>query len=175
MLRFENSKQNKNILKDIHPLYENSFPEDEKVPFFILKAQAKKEISDIIGVYDDQGFIGFTILVFDQDIVFVWYLAIENNKRNQGYGSLILQRINQMYLNKRIILNVEEVTNNEQLRRKQFYIKNGYQECGFKTMEYGVIYEMLYVHKKVSCKEYLTMMKKYSIPSLIDKNYKEIK
>ena len=175
MLIFKNSKQNKNILKEIHPLYESSFPVDEKVPYFILKQQAKKEISDIIGVYDNQEFIGFIILVYDQDIVFVWYLAIVPYLRNKGYGSQILQIINQTYSNKRIILNVEEVTNNEQFKRKQFYLKNGYRECGFKTMEYGVIYEMLFVHDKVSCDEYLNMMRKYSIPALVDKNYSEIK
>ena len=175
MLIFKNSKQNKNILKEIHPLYESSFPEDEKVPYFILKQQAKKSISDIIGVYDNNEFIGFVILVFDLDIVFLWYLAIREDKRNNGYGSQILQIINQTYSNKRIILNVEEVKNNEQLKRKQFYIRNGYQECGFKTMEYGVIYEMLYVHEKVSCEEYLNMMRKYSIPTLVNKNYSEVK
>lgn len=134
MLIFKNSKQNKQILNEIHPLYESSFPEDEKVPYFILKKQAVKQISDIIGVYDENEFIGFVILVFDLDIVFVWYLAIQPEKRNQGYGSQILQRINEQYRDKRIILNVEEVRNDEQLKRKQFYIKNGYQECGFKTM-----------------------------------------
>ena len=158
MLKFINSKSNVSVLKEIHPLYESSFPEDEKVPYFILKQQAKKSISDIIGVYDDNEFIGFFILVYDKDIVFLWYLAIEDDKRNQGYGSQILQTIHDLYKNKRIILNVEEVKNTKQLKRKQFYMKNGYQECGFKTMEYGVIYEMLFVHHKVSCDEYLNMM-----------------
>lgn len=175
MLIYKNSKQNNNILKEIHPLYESSFPDDEKVPYFILKQQAKKSISDIIGVYDENEFIGFVILVFDLDIVFIWYLAIREDKRNQGYGSQILQTIHDLYKNKRIILNVEEVIHDEQLKRKQFYIKNGYQECGFKTIEYGVIYEMLFVHHKVSCDEYLNMMRKYSIPKLIDKNYSEVK
>ena len=93
MLNFINSKHNVSILKKIHPLYESSFPDDEKVPFFVLKQQAKKDISDIIGIYDENEFIGFVILVFDQDIVFVWYLAIQKEKRNHGYGSQILQRI----------------------------------------------------------------------------------
>ena len=175
MLNFINSKHNVRVLKKIHPLYESSFPDDEKVPFFVLKQQAKKDISDIIGIYDKNEFIGFVILVFDQDIVFVWYLAIQKEKRNHGHGSQILQRIHEQYKDKRIILNVEEVVNVEQLKRKQFYIKNGYQECGFKTMEYGVIYEMLYVHGNVTCEEYLNMMRKYSIPALVDKNYWEVK
>ena len=172
MLNFINSKQNKNILKEIHSLYESSFPADEKVPYFILKQKAKKDISDIIGIYDHEEFIGFVILVFDKDIVFLWYLAIQEDKRNKGYGSFILQVLKNKYSDKRIILNVEEVKTEKQLKRKQFYIKNGFLDCGFKTMEYGVIYEMLYMNDKVSCDEYLDMMRKYSIPALVDKNYK---
>lgn len=175
MLNFKNSKQNKEILKQIQPLYESSFPDDEKVPYFIIKQQAKKSISDIIGVYDNNEFIGFVILVFDLDIVFLWYLAIREDKRNNGYGSLILQEIQKKYSDSRIILNIEEVITDEQMKRKQFYIRNGFLDCGFKTLEYGVIYEMLYMNNKVSCEEYLNIMRKYSIPSLVDKNYKEVK
>ena len=63
MLNFINSKHNVSILKKIHPLYESSFPDDEKVPFFVLKQQAKKDISDIIGIYDESEFVGFVIFI----------------------------------------------------------------------------------------------------------------
>ena len=61
------------------------------------------------------------------------------------------------------------------MNKKLIVRQNGFKDCGFKTMEYGVIYEMLYVNNKVTCEEYLNIMRKYSIPALVDKNYKEIK
>ena len=55
------------------------------------------------------------------------------------------------------------VTINEKRKkkRKEFYLKNGFQEAGYSTKEYGVEYEMLYLGGKVSYEEFLALIRKY--------------
>ena len=174
MLIFKNIKEDKKDIYKIKELYESSFPEDEQVPFFHLENQAYTSISDIYGVYDHE-FIGLLVNVYYEDILFLWYIAIEPKFQNKGYGSLILKQIQNSYPNHRIVLNIELVDNNNpiQIKRKHFYIKNGFKECGFYTEEYGVFYEMLYYHQPITYQEYEKMMRNFSGDEVFDQIYKQ--
>lgn len=179
MLKFVELKDNKKYTSHIKKLYHESFPPDERVPFFILKQKAETEISNIYAIVEDNKFIGMLCTLHDEDILFLWYLAIIPEERNKGYGSRIIKEILDHNKDKRIILNIEEIDTNdsnveEQLRRKHFYEKNGFKECGFKTEEYGVIYEMLCYGEKVTYEEYAKMMIQYSNKKLFEMNYKKI-
>lgn len=178
MISFINTKNHKECIGNIKKLYNEAFPKDEQVPFFYLKQRAKQSISDIFGIYDEDRFIGLLCMVYHKDIVFLWYLAIAEEERGKGYGSLILSEIAQKYKNYRLILNIEEIDENnkddQQKKRKQFYLKNGYRECGFKTKEYGVVYEMLCLGEEVTYEEYAEMMKKYSNQTAFEKNYQKL-
>ena len=175
MLDYISLKADLQVSKFIEPLYIKSFPLDEQVPFDILKNQALKPISDLIAVFDHKIFIGLLSLVYFEDIVFIWYLAIEESKRNLGYGSKILQEIQSKYEDRRIILNIEECLNDkDKLKRKAFYLKNGFKECAYKTMEYGVRYEMLYSHGFVTYEEYARMMINYSGIEVFNAIYRKV-
>ena len=50
MLTYISIKENKKISKEIKELYESSFPEDEQVPFMILKHNAKKTNADLYAI-----------------------------------------------------------------------------------------------------------------------------
>ena len=175
-LEFINIHQQAQYCKLVKLLYESSFPEDEQVPFSILKMKSKTNISDIFAVVDDQ-FVGMLCTVYHQDIVFLWYLAVEEALRNHGYGSQILKEVKMMYPNSRLILNIEEVNElvNETIQRKQFYLKNGFIESGFKTEEYGVVYEMLAYPVPITYPEYEAMMRKYSGDKVFEEIYKLVK
>ena len=68
--------------------------ETKKRPYYVVKS--KTNISDIYAVVDNQ-FVGMLCTVYHQDIVFLWYLAVEEKLRNQGYGSLILKEVKQQF------------------------------------------------------------------------------
>ncbi len=175
MLEFRNCKEYKNDLSKIKELYESSFPEDEQVPFFHLENQANTKISDIFGIYDGNNFIGLLVTVYYEDIIFLWYLAIEPSVQNKGYGSLILKEMQKQYPDHRLVLNIELVDQNNQLqvKRKNFYTKNRFKECGFYTEEYGVLYEMLYYNKPITYQEYEKMMRNYSGDEIFEQIYKQ--
>lgn len=104
-----------------------------------------------------------------KDIVFVFYLAIDEKLRGQGYGSKILNSIKSKYNNHRIILNIEEIdksSNNyeQRVKRKEFYRKNGFYDLNYTIKEVGLIYEMMCYNKEnkeVSKEEYMELMKNY--------------
>ncbi|MBR3841605.1 MAG: GNAT family N-acetyltransferase [Erysipelotrichales bacterium] len=174
MLTFKNIKENKECISKIKKLYTTSFPENEQVPFVYLRLKAESDISDIFGVYEDDNFIGLLVTLYYKDIVFLWYLAIEHDLRGKGHGSLILNEAAKKYAGYRLILNIEEVENENQQRRKNFYLKNGYRECGFKTMEYGVIYEMLCHDDVVTYEEYKELMINYVGKTMYNRIYKRV-
>lgn len=49
----------------------------------------------------------------------------------------------------------------QRVHRKNFYLRNGLLEMGFKYVEKGVKYEMLYVGEKLSSKVYDELMLYY--------------
>ena len=64
------------------------------------------------------------------------------------------------------MLCIEEVdekydNHKQRVHRKNFYLRNGLQEMGFKYVEKGVKYEMLYVGEKLSSKVYDELMLYY--------------
>lgn len=175
MLHYISLKDDLEVSKLIKPLYERTFPSDEQVPYQHLKNQALKPISDLIAIFDEDIFIGLLSLVYFEDIVFLWYLAIVEDRRNMGYGSKVLEDIQNKYDDKRIILNIEECLNDKtKLKRKAFYLKNGFKECGYKTEEYGVRYEMLYSHNYVDYNEYAKMMINYSGRTIFNMIYRKV-
>lgn len=179
MIKLVNIQDNKNCVKNIRRLYNDAFPKNERVPFFLLKYMATKEKADLYGIYDNTEFIGLLYNVYYKDTVFVFYLAIDSKIRSKGYGSAIIDEIKLRSKNRRIILNIEEVDENsndfeQQMRRKSFYIKNGFKESSIKTREKNVVYEMLYYGENVTYEEYSKLMQNYLGKFLFNLYYERV-
>ena len=154
-------KDNKRIKKDVKPLFISAFPKEERPPAFIFFKNANRDTQDLYAYYDNDEFIGFASLTYYKDIVYIFFLAVSENKRNQGYGSKILNLIKEEYKDKVILLCYEEVDdkypdNEMRIKRKNFYRKNGFIDNGVKTNEFGVIFETGYIGShKVSFEDYV--------------------
>ncbi|MGL4662800.1 MAG: GNAT family N-acetyltransferase [Culicoidibacterales bacterium] len=166
MIHIENWDRNKADRRRLRELYHQSFPFEERVPFWLLSSKTKRDENNWQLLYDDEEFIGLVYTACYEDIVFIWYFALLPDKQGSGYGSAILQMLYQKYEGKRLILNIEiddpkSANNDERKRRKRFYLRNGYEECGFYTKEAGVEFEMLSCGGKIEYKEYQTLLDKY--------------
>ena len=133
MLRFVNARNDKKKLNEIKKLYDEAFPKEEQIPFWILRKASRTSTADLMQVYDDDLLVGFIHLVYFEDVVYLYYLAIEPDERGQGYGSKILQALRRRFSARRIILNIEVVDENcdnyeERKKRKEFYLKNGFRK-----------------------------------------------
>lgn len=169
MMNFIRLADNKEDEKLVKALYNKAFPVQERMPYFILKYKSKKGNADFFKIYDDSIFVGLCYCVFYKDILYIFYLAVDESRRGKGYGSRVLQYIEEKYSDYRIILNIEEVTKNcsnyeQRLSRKAFYQKNGFFALDYNVKEGSVVYENLCCNKNgegVSKQEYFEMMKSF--------------
>lgn len=173
-LDFIDIKKNKKVTK----LYNEAFPKDERIPIWLLKILVRKNKAKFHGIYDNEKFVGLVYNIFYKDIVFLFYLAIDKGTRGQGYGTKVLDSIKQKYKNSRIILCIEPVDENsdnyeQRVKRKKFYLKNGFEDSNYIIKERNIIYEMLYYNENVALQEFEEMMKNYFGKMLYEKFYKK--
>lgn len=144
-----NYKNNPQIKNDIKKLYLSAFPKEERPPAWIFFKNALKDNQDLYGYYDENEFIGFAQLTTYKDICYLFFLAVSKEKRDQGYGSKIIEDIKQSNNDKVILLCYEEVDTKyedyeQRVKRRNFYRKNGFLDNKVKTNEFGVIFETGY-------------------------------
>lgn len=77
-------------LSRVKGLLERAFPENEQFPMFLLRLRAWSSYVHFLAYYDGDDFCGFTYTVENEDMVFVLYLAVNDEIRSKGYGTAIL-------------------------------------------------------------------------------------
>lgn len=138
------------IKKDVSNLLESAFPIEERPSTdYFFKSLEKKE-NQLFAYYLNNTFIGFAFLSFYKDVCYIFFLAVEENKRHQGYGGQILEDIKKEYSKLVLLLCFEEVDPKypnylERVDRRNFYYSHGFKPNKLKTNEYGVIYETAYI------------------------------
>ena len=163
-MKYINFKGNSEIRKDIEPLYVGAFPEEERPPEWLFFENALKENNELLGFYENDEFIGFTNLLFHNDLCYMFFLAVSPKHRNKGYGSQIIQEAFRLYPDKTFVLCYEEIDekypdNSLRIKRREFYYRNGFMDNKLKTREYGVYYDTCYQGKHlVSFDDYLELM-----------------
>lgn len=137
--------ENKNEIKKI---YMNSFPKSERFPFWILKHCSKEKNVSFNVILDDDKLIGMEYIINYENTAYLMYLAIDENQRENRYGSKILEDLTKKY--ETIILSIERPNkdlNDNRKRRKNFYLRNGFFETNKFTEDNGIEYEILCTNK----------------------------
>ena len=126
---------------EIEELYLNSFPKEERFPFWILEECSKENNSDLYAIIDNDKFVGMCYIVNCVSAYYLMYLAVEPNLRNQNYGSRILKDLKEKY--KLLFLSIDEPNNSISIRRKNFYLRNGFYDINRFYEDTGINYEIL--------------------------------
>ena len=165
MLRKEIYIGQKDIIKDVSDLFLSAFPEEERPPLDVfLKSLKQKEIT-LLAFYQESTFIGFAYLAIHKDICCLFFFAVEESYRHQGYGGQILEILKNDYQDYVLLVCYEEVDKKyenyeERVLRKAFYYKHGFIDNIIKTNEYGVIYETAYIGSHfISFSDYFMIFK----------------
>lgn len=137
-LLYINSQEYKDRIEE---LYLESFPEDERFPFWILEECSKENNSDLLAIVDNGVFVGMSYIVNCNDAYYLMYLAVAPNLRNKNYGSHILMDLKEKY--KTLFLSIDEPINELNIRRKNFYLINGFYDTNKYYEDTGVNYEVL--------------------------------
>lgn len=132
--------------RQIKEIYEKSFPKDEKFSFWILKQCAKENNIQLDVIIDDiiEKVIGMRFIVNYDNITYLMYLAIDEIYRNKGFGSFVLKDL--VTQNNIVLLCIEKPLpglKDDKIRRKNFYLKNGFYETNCFIEDSGVEYEFL--------------------------------
>lgn len=91
--------------------------------------------TDVLGIYDDSMLFGFAVILMNDKCGYVYFIAIDKNVRSKGYGSAATET----YSNLQIVLDFEEIDEDaenyaQRIRRKNFYLRNGFHETGNYTL-----------------------------------------
>ena len=153
--------------KQIKHLYKTAFPIKERLPLPFLFHKTKNDASSFYAAVDNNEFVGFAYVIRYKNLVYINYLAIEENKRGNGYGTEILRKIKDIHPDCIITLLIEDTdvihadNYDERIRRLDFYTRNGYEQLHVKVTEIGVKFELLGTEKKVTQSDYLKLMKNF--------------
>ena len=132
---------NVKYMDEIEKLYLEAFPKDERFPFWILEECSKENNSDLYGIIDNDKLIGMCYLVNCSNTYYLMYLAVELNLRNKNYGSKILSDLIEKY--QLLFLSIDEPNDSISIRRKNFYLKNGFYDINRVYEDTGINYEIL--------------------------------
>ena len=166
MLRVEKVTRKTKDYRRVLREYEISFPKNERIPNWLLLWMSYRKSVDFLAFYDHGMFCGFCYLIHDQNITFIIYLATNSTLRSKGYGSKMLDWIAENTKGT-ILLTMEEVDEKydnyrQRVRRRAFYLKNGYQDTKLKVRERGEIYHIFSRRGNFSKQDYQQLIKKLS-------------
>lgn len=167
MLQVKAVTKNSEDFEAIKELFLTSFPEAERAPMGFLLWRAKREYIDFLAFYDEDTLVGFIYLVTRGSLTFVLHIAINSKIQSKGYGTQILNYVSEKYVGNRIILNIEELdenadNNDQRIKRRNFYIKNGYKASGMTMIDKVLVYEVLISGGDCTIDEYFALLKRYA-------------
>ena len=81
--------------------------------------------------------------------MYVFFLAIDPAWRSHGYGAAVLDELRKRYAGRQLVLDIEPLDSaapnyEQRLRRKNFYLRNGFRESGCFFKYCGMCFEVLY-------------------------------
>lgn len=129
-------------------LYEGAFPEEERMPYPMMIAFTLRRGMDMKLYYHRGRLCAMTYVCTYGHLSYLFYLAVDETLRGKGLGTKLLGQIRRDYPDNNIILEIERLdpsaeNNGERIRRKEFYKRNGFTECGRCVSYGGVDYEVL--------------------------------
>ena len=79
--------------KKVASLYEAAFPVEERLPLWQLSWNSLKRGQSFLAYFDQEVFVGLTYAIYTDNLVYLLFLAVEESKQSQGYGSQILAQV----------------------------------------------------------------------------------
>ncbi|MDD3028312.1 MAG: GNAT family N-acetyltransferase [Erysipelotrichaceae bacterium] len=157
MIELISIDQKDDVLEKINALYQSSFPSIQRVPFEYLVMSSHQR--DILGIYQDGRFCGFISMITFGDLTYVAYFAIDKTIQGRGLGSKVLSLIENYKPGNKIIFDVEAINeqapnNLHRIRRKLFYLNNGFNETGIRYFWNNEEYETLVKNGSITKQEF---------------------
>lgn len=129
------------------------FARNELKPLSSMQRLWQEDAYDCYGLFDDDEILGYAFFVRRGKNYLFDYLAVEENRRDEGLGSIFLRQLAACMADADCV--VGEVEDPDQAkdeaahalreRRLQFYLRNGYQKTELTSVVFGADYRILEV------------------------------
>ena len=152
----------------INSLAKEVFPPEEYLAPDKLVEMSNADNFDFLALMDGDAFVGFMVVQTHNNLSYLFFLAIDSSCRAKGYGSRAVETLLSLYPAKKQVVDFEmqdkAASNNEQrMKRRQFYLKNGYKETGLFLAYRGVDYEVFCMDNDFEPQEFKDMMKEIHV------------
>ena len=147
-------------------VYNHTFCRDETVNILYIKYLMLLNRADFLVAEEDDIFRGIVYLLRNKEFVYLFYLVVDKEHRQEGYGSKILHEVNKIYGDRPIVITIEspyeeEAENiDERKKRLKFYEKNGYSLINESVNDFGINYELISTSENVTKDKFLLFMRK---------------
>lgn len=159
-------KNTKFEMNRLERLYTGAFPAEERFPFSLLKKRALAGKADFWNLSEGGDWVGMAYLVHHGDLVYLFYFAVEAEKRGKGHGTNAIKAILEHYRGNRVFLALEDWceecgNRDERVRRHNFYMNCGLKDIPYRLRELTMSYRLMGVGGRVEPEEYKMMMGGY--------------
>ena len=132
----------------LQDLLVEAFPPNERPPFDGLLEKANQGFADFLVIREENRNIGLAYLVPIEDVVYLFYFAVDSTCRGKGYGSAALKAILEKYKEYHVLFSIEdweeEAENTEQrIKRHKFYLRCGLIDLPFKLKGNGMVFAVM--------------------------------
>lgn len=176
-MKLEKVIKNKWYFNQIEDLAKETFPPEEYLSPHKLLDMSKENNFDFYAIIDKQEFIGFAAIQIYKDLCYLFFLAIDKKHRANGYGSKTIKLIKEKYPDKNQIVDFEMLDVNaknyeQRLKRRSFYLNNGYKETGLFLSYLGVDFEVFSMNNDFDEDSFKELMKKINV-DVVYKHHKK--
>ncbi len=162
----------------VEALAKEAFPPEEYLAPEKLIRMAAAGTVDFRALYENDAFIGFTVISLYGNICYLFFLAIAPEARSKGYGSKVLKLLDTLYADRQQVVDFEMINeaapnNAQRISRKAFYMRNGYKETGKFISYLGVDYEILCKQADFDFDKFKKMMQTFRIEGFAPKYFEK--
>lgn len=125
-----------------------AFPPDEYMSLSeLLEVQARGEF-DVLALFDGETMVGFMVISASEEAAYLFFLAIAKEFRGMRYGGQALQLYRTLYAQRQCTVDLEPLDDAaenaaQRIRRRRFYLKNGFSPSGYALEYRGMAFELL--------------------------------
>lgn len=163
-LTVEDITQSSRFWDEVNILAKEAFPPEEYLSPAALVDMASENGFDLLALIDRDSFVGFMVVKTYKTLAYLFFLAIKASCRSQGYGSRAIATLKAEYPNKKHTVDFEMIdpfasNYDQRVKRRDFYLRCGYQETGLFLSYLGVDYEVFCMDSMFDPEEFKEMMK----------------
>ena len=167
MLEIRDVKRSMPDYKKVVQLFNDSFPEYELFPMWLMRIMAFRKCVDFFAFYDGDEFIGIHYGIRTDKLAFGLFLAVRPEIRSGGYGTEIITLMRKEFDGREYTFNIEvidEKADNIKQRKRRLKL---YEELGFHLTDYVIIesgepYSIMTDRETLNIEEYKKAVSKLS-------------